>query len=83
MFLAYSFFFDNDINNSTFTVDISAKDTLVKCNKPYIISISGKSVAENLQMLERIYSNPTNIAAIEVNFACPNILGKPIVAYDF
>lgn len=51
--------------------------------KPYIVSLSGKTLADNLQMLQKIADtkNP-KIRAIELNLACPNIIGKPIIAYD-
>uniref|UniRef100_A0A7S3P8T8 Dihydroorotate dehydrogenase catalytic domain-containing protein n=1 Tax=Amphora coffeiformis TaxID=265554 RepID=A0A7S3P8T8_9STRA len=54
-----------------------------KPNKPYIVSLSGKTLDDNLEMLQRIAAakNP-KIAAIELNLACPNIIGKPIIAYD-
>lgn len=60
--------------------------------KPYMVSISGKTLADNLQMLEKITDvvkqqkadgakNP--IVAVELNLACPNIVGKPTIGYDF
>ena len=57
-------------------------------NKPYMVSISGKTLAENIQMLKDISSvvqshNGSNIAAVELNLACPNIVGKPTIGYDF
>ena len=56
-------------------------------NKPYIVSLSGKTLDDNLEMIQRIAkanasTQPPRIAAIELNLACPNIIGKPIVAYD-
>jgi dihydroorotate dehydrogenase (fumarate) len=52
--------------------------------KPYIVSLSGKTLVDNLEMLERIGKAPTRtrIASIELNLACPNVIGKPIIAYD-
>lgn len=50
--------------------------------KPYIVSLSGLSLKDNLDMLHRA-SNVCGIAAIELNLACPNIPGKPTIAYDF
>lgn len=56
-------------------------------NKPYMVSISGKNIADNLQMLQKISSaiesGSVNIAAVELNLACPNIVGKPTIGYDF
>ena len=67
--------------------------------KPYMVSISGKTLEDNLQMLEKIsiaiqeqqkQKQQTNqgvvvepqIAAVELNLACPNIVGKPTIGYD-
>ncbi len=55
--------------------------------KPYLVSISGKTLADNLVMLDRIAKTikdgETRIAGVELNLACPNVIGKPIIAYDF
>jgi dihydroorotate dehydrogenase (fumarate) len=66
------------------------EETLQGCpknnnNKPYMVSISGKSLKDNLEMLDRIAKVPkdTIIASVELNLACPNVIGKPIIAYDF
>ena len=50
--------------------------------KPYMVSLSGKTLDDNCVMLKRILDNPGTIAAIELNLACPNIIGKPTLAYD-
>lgn len=52
--------------------------------KPYIVSLSGKCLADNVEMLKRIAAAPTlaQISAIELNLACPNVIGKPIIGYD-
>jgi dihydroorotate dehydrogenase (fumarate) len=67
-------------------VDYYIEDDLVaavnECKKPYIVSLSGLSLKDNLEMLDRV-SKADGIAAIELNLACPNIPGKPTVAYDF
>jgi dihydroorotate dehydrogenase (fumarate) len=68
------------------------------------VSISGKMLDDNLQMLEKISTvvreqrrrqlavQQTNqddenqhiiIAAVELNLACPNIVGRPTIGYDF
>lgn len=60
----------------------TAIKTLSPLNKPYIISISGLSLSDNLEMFERIMKIEY-ISAIELNLACPNIPGKPVIAYDF
>ncbi len=52
--------------------------------KPYIVSVSGLTIDDNLTMLNRIYSSTTEgISAIELNLACPNVPNKPMIAYDF
>ena len=55
--------------------------------KPYIVSLSGLKVADNVEMLGRIVAaheaSPGKISAVELNLACPNIPGKPTVALDF
>jgi dihydroorotate dehydrogenase (fumarate) len=52
--------------------------------KPYIVSLSGKTLQDNVEMLQRIASAPTlsRIAGLELNLACPNIVGHPIIGYD-
>lgn len=50
--------------------------------KPYIVSLSGLSLEDNLTMLTRVFATE-GISAIELNLACPNVPGKPMVAYDF
>jgi dihydroorotate dehydrogenase (fumarate) len=55
-------------------------------DKPYMVSISGKTVKDNLQMMEKVevaLGQGAKIAALELNLACPNVIGKPIIAYDF
>ena len=54
--------------------------------KPYMVSISGKNLADNLEMLKAIAEARNadgRIAGVELNLACPNVIGKPIIAYDF
>ena len=62
-------------------------DTMGESKKPYMVSISGKNLADNLLMLQKISdatkADPARISAIELNLACPNIVGKPTIGYDF
>lgn len=52
--------------------------------KPYFVSISGKTLEDNLEMLSRIMSEgDKSIQSVEINLACPNVIGKPIIGYDF
>lgn len=67
-----------------------SEETIDECmasdpTKPYMVSISGKSLKDNLEMLQRIAKAPSlsRIKAVELNLACPNVIGKPIIAYDF
>lgn len=50
--------------------------------KPYFVSVSGLSIAENLDILTQL-NHTQQIDAIELNLSCPNLPGKPQVAYDF
>uniref|UniRef100_A0A6U3QEU0 Dihydroorotate dehydrogenase catalytic domain-containing protein n=1 Tax=Ditylum brightwellii TaxID=49249 RepID=A0A6U3QEU0_9STRA len=65
------------------------EDSLVSTKKPYLVSISGATLADNLKMLDKICESvnnadsPSNISGVELNLACPNVIGKPIIAYDF
>jgi dihydroorotate dehydrogenase (fumarate) len=64
-------------------------EVMEKCetSKPYLVSISGKTLADNLDMMDRIAKTidggETRIVGVELNLACPNVIGKPIIAYDF
>jgi dihydroorotate dehydrogenase (fumarate) len=58
------------------------KDRVAAQGKPYIISISGLTLNDNLVMIDKIYHAAEGIAAVELNLACPNIPGKPIVSSD-
>jgi dihydroorotate dehydrogenase (fumarate) len=49
------------------------------------VSISGKTLQDNLEMLDRIakkINDGETIAGVELNLACPNVIDKPIIAYD-
>jgi dihydroorotate dehydrogenase (fumarate) len=50
-------------------------------NKPYIVSVAGLTLDDNLTIIRAIQD--TEINSIELNLSCPNIKGKPEVAYDF
>ncbi|HFD1825390.1 TPA: dihydroorotate oxidase [Enterococcus faecium] len=51
-------------------------------NQPLFFSIAGMSVQENLEMLEKIEKSEFN-GITELNLSCPNVPGKPQLAYDF
>ncbi len=60
--------------------------TNLKPKKPFFISVSGLKKEESLEILSEIQTNnmlsKENIG-IELNLSCPNIIGKPQIAYDF
>eukprot|EP00940_MAST-03C_sp_MAST-3C-sp2_P000336 g336.t1 len=50
--------------------------------KSYFVSLSGKKTNDNLAMLAKAAATP-GVDAIELNLACPNVIGCPIIGYDF
>jgi len=50
--------------------------------KPLITSISGLTLAENIE-ITKVFSRLDCVAAIELNLSCPNVVGKPQSGYDF
>jgi dihydroorotate dehydrogenase (fumarate) len=73
------------LKNVLSVLDISedTKEKIKEFGKPYIVSLSGLSLNDNLEMLDRVYDSGEGIAAVELNLACPNIPGKPVVSNDF
>jgi dihydroorotate dehydrogenase (fumarate) len=63
-------------------LDAKVVDTIVDMKKPYLVSLSGLKLKDNLEMLSRAADVP-GVSAIELNLACPNVPGKPVIAYDF
>jgi dihydroorotate dehydrogenase (fumarate) len=51
-------------------------------SKPYFISIATLTENELEIMINKINNTP-NIAGVEFNFSCPNLIGKTQVGYDF
>ena len=53
--------------------------------KPYIISIAGLNLEENIVMIDKVINSlkDTNIYGVEINLSCPNIVGKGQLAYNF
>lgn len=49
-------------------------------NKPYIMSVAGVEKDENLEIIRRLHNN--DIDLLELNLSCPNLAGKPQIAYD-
>ncbi|MDP5237936.1 dihydroorotate oxidase [Uliginosibacterium sp. 31-16] len=50
--------------------------------KPLLFSVAGLSLEDNLTMLAAIKAAATP-AIVELNLSCPNVPGKPQIAYDF
>lgn len=51
-------------------------------SNPVFFSVAGMSVDQNLEMLKAIQNSGFN-GITELNLSCPNVPGKPQVAYDF
>ena len=51
-------------------------------DKPTFFSIAGMNPEENLEMLDRIQKSAFS-GITELNLSCPNVPGKPQLAYDF
>ncbi|CCE65154.1 hypothetical protein TPHA_0K00200 [Tetrapisispora phaffii CBS 4417] len=51
-------------------------------SEPLFFSIAGMSIDENLSMLEKLQNSEFN-GITELNLSCPNVPGKPQLAYDF
>ena len=50
-------------------------------NKPIIASVAGLCIGDYRKMVQAFQNSDVHL--IEVNVSCPNIKGKPVVAYDF
>lgn len=50
--------------------------------KPIIVSIVGFCHEDFLKLVEA-FQNDENVDVLEVNLSCPNVVGKPQIAYDF
>lgn len=51
-------------------------------DKPIIVSIVGFA-PEDFLLLVEAFQNDENVDVLEVNLSCPNVVGKPQIAYDF
>jgi len=52
-----------------------------KYKKPFIASICGMTLSDNIKMFKEFNNTPIDL--IEFNPGSPNTIGKPIVGYDF
>lgn len=77
--------------NNGYQYYIDYIDILNKNNtssKPYIISVAGLCLEDNLKIIKSVddknnYSKKITKIGIELNLSCPNIIGKGQLAYDF
>lgn len=53
----------------------------IAARKSYIVSVSGMKPEDNITIIRHFAQIP-EIAAIELNLSCPNLVGKPQVGYD-
>jgi dihydroorotate dehydrogenase (fumarate) len=60
---------------------VKISSLLKKYNKPIIASVAGFSIEEYKIMVEAFQNSDVDL--IEINLSCPNIEGKPQIAYDF
>ena len=51
-------------------------------NKPIVVSIVWFSHVDFIELVTA-FQNDENVDILEVNLSCPNVLGKPQIAYDF
>jgi dihydroorotate dehydrogenase (fumarate) len=55
--------------------------------KPYIISIAGLKLEDNIEIINTIHNQLTTLSiknvGIELNLSCPNLINKGQLAYDF
>tara|TARA_Y100000589_G_scaffold201448_1_gene190099 strand:- start:2022 stop:2966 length:945 start_codon:yes stop_codon:yes gene_type:complete len=54
---------------------------LVRFEKPIFCSVSGLSISDNEIILKSLANHP-HLNAVELNLSCPNVIGKPQIAYD-
>lgn len=59
-----------------------AKKQATNYVKPFLLSVAGLTLDNNLTMLKAIRQVDA-VAAVELNLSCPNVIGKPQTGYDF
>jgi len=67
--------------NKGFEYYSSLGSDIKRLGKPYILSLSGLKLKNNLKMFQKL-EHMDNIDAVELNLSCPNIVGKPQMGYD-
>lgn len=80
-------------NGYIYYIDYLDKLYLNNITKPYIISVAGLSLDDNIKIIKTInekngehknrHSDSSVKIGIELNLSCPNIIGKGQLAYDF
>ena len=50
-------------------------------SKPYIISVNGLTLNDTIKIVSEVCIND-DVAGMEINLSCPNIIGKGQLAYD-
>lgn len=63
-------------------LDYAAKLKAKNPEKPIVTSIVGFSPDDFLMLIEA-FQQDKNVDILEVNLSCPNVVGKPQIAYDF
>ncbi|MGH1805761.1 dihydroorotate oxidase [Enterococcus gallinarum] len=58
------------------------KQEAIAPEAPFFFSVAGMSVEENIELLRKIEASIFR-GITELNLSCPNVPGKPQVAYDF
>ena len=92
----YPRYYDNDnlsinsmgLPNNGYEYYINLIDTInTKETKPYIISIAGLNVHDNIKIINSIHTKLNDIEekniGIELNLSCPNLVNKGQLAYNF
>jgi dihydroorotate dehydrogenase (fumarate) len=73
-------------SSQTFEYYIDAvKQVHTTSSKPAFISLSGyaNEIADMVQQLGTAFADALGTILVEINLSCPNIPGKPPIAYDF
>ena len=82
------YYLDNDISiNSTGLANLGIREYIKQShyftNKPYILSIAGRTLEEFTECVKLCNDDCKDISAYEINLSCPNIIGKPVTATEF
>lgn len=63
-------------------LDFYLEYSIQHTKKNNFISLAGLTTQENLSMLEKVQNSDFS-GLLELNLSCPNVIGKPQIAYDF